>query len=390
MMTATFLIVLVLGLHSFFKIATAPASFIYMTSMAIGAALPIQFSNNVDVLIDSTVAVSIIIVYVFSRIRLNKNVDHIQAEITHSNVPTFLLISSFLFLLPGIALQNIPLFTAVEQGLLEANYARAEVTKGGRATQIYLILVFRLGLMFSAFIAGYVFFLQSWSVRYKILSALIIAMATSVIYVQKSNPIMLLAAFFMGLVFSRQMNTKTIALFTLLFASQLFVVGLALYGWGGAVDFVKDMAGRRMTSVPMETLRAHFDLFQEFGPLYLKHSFTFLSGNQPLPSLAHYQLGGYVDFGWANSHYIGDLFANFGIFGAVFFSIIIGLIIKKINDISLSSKKWKLKYLSMFVGGAFIFALANNAFFSGVQFVFLIIIFTSLMLKPRRIRARKI
>lgn len=350
--------------------AKAPATFIYLLAMTIGAAIPLQFGLGYDLHVDFIVSISISIVYLTSTLSSKLGKMNYRSLLNRDyRSKYYLFIASILFLLPGLTFGEFPVFVAVKEDLLSANLLREEITKKYFVYSLYLTLVFRFGLMLISFSIGYTFSNQSRSGKIFSIFSLIIAAACSIAYVQKSNPLFVLFSFFLGRLFSGDIRKKTLVLIGLIVPLQLLIIGQVLVGGGGAVIFLLDITTRRLTDVPLETLVAHFDYAAKQGPLLLAHSFTFLTGNTPLPRLVYESLGGGLALGWANSLYVGDVYANFGTVGIIIVNIVLGFIVRIGNRAAVRKEKWFGKTLGLFALGAFLFSLSNNAFFSGVQFV---------------------
>lgn len=369
-MTVSFLATILITLFSLRNISRVPASFVFAVAMFLGAGLPIQFSAVRNIYIDSVTATSILIVFVTSYYGMaSGSGSSFTASVRTGRYRLWLLLAAFLYMVPAQIEGEFPLFLAVTEGLFSGNLSREYFTKEVFVYGLYLTIILRFGFMLMAFSIGFSFSGYSKLGKVKTVAVLGIAILSSLVYVQKSNPLFIVLAFFLGQVLSGNLKLRDLARFGLIGLLLLLGTGYILFGAESAFVFVGDMLFRRLTDVPFETLAAHFSFAELYGPQYLKHNFTFLTGNEALPRLIYGHIGGSLTFGWANSLYVGDLVVNFGVVGAFVNSVLLGVFVRIGNKLARMEKVWIGKNIALFSMAAFLLSLSNNALYSGVQVV---------------------
>ena len=133
-----------------------------------------------------------------------------------------------------------------------------------------------------------------------------------------------------------------------------------------------------MGKTPVLVYIAYIDFGNEYGLKLLENSFILNKSPQTSVAYDYISISSYgdSDTGWANGLYVGDLYVNFGLFGVIIFSILIGLIIKIGNLFIMYSKSNFFYIIGTMSIMMFCLNLPGNSFFSFSTFFYLILFFT--------------
>lgn len=201
----------------------------------------------------------------------------------------------------------------------------------------------------------------------------ILTIVVSFSYFQKGIPFTLILMFVVGLALAKSMTRFSWVLMGISCAILLLLVS-RLYVSDFSHAFLKfqDLFFRRLGLVPIKVYEAYLSYGQEYGPLFLKHNFILnKSGeSQALPMIIYqYMKYGHSNVGWANGYFVGDAYVNFGVFGVLATSFVVGLVVRagnyfvRANDIDVFYIIGSICLMS------FCFVLPGNAFYGfSVQF----------------------
>lgn len=379
-----FILTLIILRKNLFK---AKITSIFLLSFLIKVIFPFyHYSKNSEIhyYADILCAISLFIVIFFS-IRFEKNVRPLRYQNILSR--NYIYISFlffpvvwFFFLIPAlIDGGQIPLFLALNGDYINAHDLRVYITKSsnfGFLVDLIGKVLFPMLLLIIALTYKY----QKSYEKFLTYIFLFITIIISFAYFQKAFPFILLLVFFIGLSISGYMSfLKWSKFFILCFFLLLLVSNL--YGSdfiSGLLKF-QDLLFRRLGKTPVLVYIAYIDFGNEYGLKLLENSFILNKSpqNPALPMLIYQFLSyGDSDTGWANGLYVGDLYVNFGLFGVIIFSILIGLIIK-MGNLFIKYSKFNFFYIigTMSIT-MFCLNLPGNSFFSFSTFFYLILFFT--------------
>lgn len=294
-----------------------------------------------------TLVVSIVIVY-FSKIitikSYERKVSSTSYTVSVKNLyfisRCYFLVSPILILLHIYIAGSFPFLDSVRgAGFIELANARELYIK--KINPIFQLIVYINEQLIPMFII--VIALIDWktsglikSKRYGILAFVYLFIA-SIFGIAKFPPILAVILVVITLLLIKKQSYKTYAAIAALIFVLLGLTGLLVRGGeGDASDFlliIQDLIFRRIYTLNAEVFYSYFEIFPDkIDYLYGKgiRLFSMLSGDADfqLANLVYSQMyPDGLDSGWANTGYLGQLWADFSYFGIFFGSVFIGCII---------------------------------------------------------------
>lgn len=186
----------------------------------------------------------------------------------------------------------------------------------------------------------------------------------SSIYFQKAAPINLFVLYILFRYFSGQVKARNIIIYFSVIITIIYLFSIS-YGVGNA-KFL-DLIFRRLMAVPIQVYNTYIDYGAAFGPKFLQHNFTSITGSPEtaLPiEIYKFMKYGESDVGWANGFYVGDIYVNFGTPGVVICSVLIAIFVRQFNLQGQKVKTPSMYVVSLLFATGFIYYLGNNGLFS--------------------------
>lgn len=269
------------------------------------------------------------------------------------------IFGGFLQILPGImALEQVPIFNLFEGDPHMAHENRIYLTKISNLKYFIDIAQRIIFPMVAVLLA-----VNKTSMRsHKFILTTMLLLSS--IYFQKAAPINILILYILFRYFSGQLKAKCIIIYFSVIIAIIYLFSSS-YGVGNAKFF--DLIFRRLMAVPIQVYNAYIDYGSAFGPKFLQHNFTSITGSDesPLPiEIYKFMKYGESEVGWANGFYVGDIFVNFGISGVIICSIFIAAFVKQFNLNGQLVKTPSLYIASLLFATGFIYYLGNNGLFS--------------------------
>ncbi len=134
----------------------------------------------------------------------------------------------------------------------------------------------------------------------------------------------------------------------------------------------------RIFFLPAQISFQYYEYFSQNGLVLLSHSILSFAFKEPIYSIHPIKLIGqtYYSNNWPNTGYLGDAYMNFGIPGMIFFSIILGIVLRVID--SLANTPFKESVAKVFIV-LFMFSLSNmgllTSMLNGGLLVFITILY---------------
>ena len=286
------------------------------------------------------------------------------------------LLGFALFLMPMLDGNGLPLYHLMTGEMIVADEMREYYTK---VVWYSSILMF---ILYFSLLTNFVY----WGARWRCINKLKKIQIVSLVYAQKLNPFILIGGFYIGWIYVNSLNIKMLLMFAAGFLGLLLLVGYLFAGADLATTFFMDMILRRLGEVPAKVYVAYIE-YGRLNPIQLLNgNFTFVTGNVPLPvSVYHFMEYGHGELGWANGLYVGDLYVNFGIYGMLLISMLIGVFLRWCNfRFTMIKNGWGLILFSSVI--AFNFFLGSNALFSGIVFLVIFLIYFSAIFSVVKIK----
>ena len=166
---------------------------------------------------------------------------------------------------------------------------------------------------------------------------------------------------------------KTVSLLT----SCGVLIALFIYKLSGNL-MLPSMLISRIFFLPAQISFQYYEYFSQNGLVLLSHSILRFAFKEPIYSIHPIKLIGqtYYSNNWPNTGYLGDAYMNFGILGMIFFSIILGIVLRVID--SLANTPFKESVAKVFII-LFMFSLSNmgllTSMLNGGLLVFITILY---------------
>lgn len=363
------------------RLIASPMTAVFLLAYLIKVIFPFYyFSQNSEIsFISDILAASSLLIVVFLSLTRKKYSRRTGVEITvdkgHVHGAMFLLpFAWLLFFIPALYEGELPpIWLAVTGDYIGAHDVRVYITKSstfGLIIDIVGKVVFPILLLF----ISVSYKSQNRSERVITYFLLISTVIVSFSYFQKAFPFTLILTFAIGLSLCGYMSIRKWVWFGVLCAVLLLLIS-RLYGSDFGVGALKfqDLLFRRLGKTPVIVYESYIEYGQLYGLAFLEYSFV-LNKTPDSPALPmviyQYMQYGTSSTGWANGLYVGDLFVNFGIYGVVAGSMLIGRIIKMGNNF-LRHTRHNIFFLVGLLGMTmFCLALPGNSFFAFSTFFY--------------------